>query len=61
MSGTRMLMRVAGACVALIGLAMLTGGTWLVLLGGSGFYLVAGLACGGNAATRSASPWRCWS
>ncbi|SEI22228.1 membrane-bound PQQ-dependent dehydrogenase, glucose/quinate/shikimate family [Pseudomonas asplenii] len=43
MSGTRMLMRVAGACVALIGLAMLTGGTWLVLLGGSGFYLVAGL------------------
>ncbi|WP_033728143.1 membrane-bound PQQ-dependent dehydrogenase, glucose/quinate/shikimate family [Pseudomonas parafulva] len=43
MSGTRILARVAGACLALIGLVMLAGGTWLVLLDGSGFYLVAGL------------------
>ena len=43
MSCTRMLMCIAGACLALIGLTMLAGGTWLVLLGGSGFYVVAGL------------------
>ncbi|UCZ83136.1 membrane-bound PQQ-dependent dehydrogenase, glucose/quinate/shikimate family [Pseudomonas sp. L5B5] len=41
-----MFTRVLAGGVALIGAALLVGGVWLLLLGGSGFYAVAGLMLG---------------
>lgn len=38
MRGTRMFTRTLAGGVALIGVTLLVGGVWLLMLGGSGFY-----------------------
>ena len=37
--------RIIGIVLALIGLWMTIGGAWLIWLGGSAYYLIAGIAC----------------
>lgn len=45
MGRSRILSGVFGGLLVLIGLVLMVGGTWLLALGGSPYYLLAGLAC----------------
>ncbi|RMX06874.1 membrane-bound PQQ-dependent dehydrogenase, glucose/quinate/shikimate family [Corticibacter populi] len=56
-----LLMRIVGGLLALLGLVLAAGGAWLIALGGSWFYLFAGLAMAGvGVGLVRARAWALW-